>query len=127
MLLFGPNSLIPNLRAGPAQGQANFINPGILVLTAGFDAKITPKLRGTINTNYTRFMRTEVLEALLFQSGIKHGIGVDTGFGAQYRPFLNDNVVVNSGFGVLIPQAGFKNLYNGRTLYSGFVNVRLVF
>ena len=127
VLLFGPNSLIPNLRAGAAQGQANFINPGILVVTAGFDAKLTPKLRGTINTNYSRFMRTEVLETLLFQSGIKHGIGVDTGVGAQYRPYLNDNFVVNSGFGVLIPQAGFHNLYNGRLLYSGFVNVRLVF
>ena len=127
VVLFGPNSLIPNLRAGLFQGQANFINPGIFLVNVGFDAKITPKLRGTINTNYARFMRTEVLETLLFQSGIRHGIGIDTGFGAQYRPKLNDNIVVNSGFGILVPQAGFKNIYNGRTLYSSFVNVRLVF
>ena len=96
-------------------------------MNAGFDAKITPKLRGTINTNYARFMRTEVLETLLFQSGIRHGIGIDTGIGAQYRPKLNDNIVVNSGFGILVPQAGFKNIYNGRTMFSSFVNVRLVF
>ena len=127
MLLFGPNSLIPNLRAGLFQGQANFINPGIFLINAGFDAKITPKLRTTINVNYARFMRTEVLETLLFQSGIQHGIGVDSGFGAQYRPLLNDNIVLNTGFGVLVPQAGFKNIYNGRVLYSSFVNLRLVF
>ncbi len=127
VLLFGPNSLIPNLRAGLFQGQANFINPGIFLINAGFDAKITPKLRGTINVNYARFMRTEVLETLLFQSGIQHGIGVDSGFGAQYRPLLNDNIVLNTGFGVLVPQAGFKNIYNGRVLYSSFVNLRLVF
>ena len=127
VLLFGPNSLIPNLRAGPFQGQSNFINPGIFLINAGFDAKITPKLRGTINTNYARFMYTEVLQALLFQSSIRHGIGVDTGFGLQYRPALNDNIVVNGGFGVLVPQSGFENIYNGRVLYSGFVNVRFVF
>lgn len=127
LLLFGPNSLIPNLRAGLFQGQANFINPGLVLLNAGMDARLTPKLRSTVNVNYARFHRTEVLEAVLFQSGIRHGIGVDSGFGLQYRPLLSENVVVTGGCGVLFPQDGFQNLYNGRTLYSGFVNVRLVY
>lgn len=127
LMLFGPNSLIPSMRAGFFEGQANFINPGILLGNAGIDAKLTPKLRGTVNVNYARFMRTEVLEAVLFQSGIRKGIGVDAGLGAQYRPLLNDNLVVTGGFGALIPSGGFNNIYNGRSLYSGFVNVRAVF
>ncbi|HBY62795.1 MAG TPA: hypothetical protein DEH78_23475, partial [Solibacterales bacterium] len=45
VLLFGINSLIPNLRSSVFQGQANFINPGILLFNAGMDAKVTPKLR----------------------------------------------------------------------------------
>ena len=127
LLLFGVNSLIPNMRAGLFQGQANFINPGVILANAGFDAKLTPKLRSTINANYLRFHHTEVLEAVLFQSGIRHGIGVDTGLGLQYRPLLNDNIVVTCGFGTLFPQDGFKNIYNGRVLFSGFVNARVVF
>jgi hypothetical protein len=127
VFLFGPNSLIPNLRSSPFQGQANFINPGILLFNAGVDAKLTPKLRSTVNVNYSQFHRTEVLQALLFQSGIKKSIGTDVGLGLQYRPKLNDNIVVTGGFGVLAPGAGFNNIYNGRTLYSGFVLVRFLY
>ncbi len=127
LLLFGPNSLIPNLRAGQFEGQANFINPGILLLNAGFHAKIKPKLRGTLNLNWAKFNRTEVLEAILFQSHIHHAIGLDSGAGIQYRPLLNDNLVVTSGVGALAPGRGFKDLYTGRTLFSAFVNVRMVF
>jgi len=127
VFLFGPNSLIPNLRPGLFQGQANYINPGIFLANLGVDAKLTPKLRGTANLNYLRFHRTAVLETLLFQSGIKHSIGVDAGFGAQYRPKLSDNLVLTTGFGVLFPHQGFKQLYNGRTLFSAFVNMRFLF
>jgi hypothetical protein len=127
VFLFGPNSLIPNLRSSPFQGQANFINPGIILFNAGVDAKLTPKLRSTLNVNYSQFHRTEVLQALLFQSGIKKSIGTDVGFGLQYRPKLNDNIVVTGGFGVLAPGAGFNTVYNGRTLYSGFVLVRFLY
>jgi hypothetical protein len=127
VFLFGPNSLLPNMRAGLFEGQANFVNPGILLYNAGMDAKIAPKLKSTFNVNYAKFDRTEVLETVLFQTPIHSGIGVDAGCGLQYRPLLNDNVVVTAGFGALFPQDGFKDLYNGRVLFSGFLNVRLVF
>ena len=127
VLLFGPNSLMPNMRAGLFEGQANFINPGISLVNAGFDAKITPKLKGSLNVNWAKFNRTEVLEALLFQSHIRHAIGLDSGAGLQYRPLLTDNIVVTAGFGALAPGSGFKNLYTGRTLFSAFINLRMVF
>lgn len=127
VFLFGPNSLLPNMRPGLFQGQANFVNPGIVLLNAGMDAKLTPKLKSTVNVNYARFHRTEVLEAVLFQSGIRHSIGVDTGFGLQYRPLLNDNVVLTGGFGVLAPMSGFESVYAGKRLISGFVNLRMFF
>ncbi len=127
VVLFGPNSLMPNMRAGLFQGQANFVNPGVMLANIGVDAKITPKLRSTINLNYLRFHRTEVLEAVLFQSRIRHGIGADAGFGLQYRPLLSENIVLTGGFGVLIPHAGFKDIYNQRTLFSAFVLTRFLF
>ncbi|MBI3207560.1 MAG: hypothetical protein HYZ37_01505 [Candidatus Solibacter usitatus] len=127
VFLFGPNSLLPNMRPGLFQGQANFVNPGILLANVGMDAKLTPQLRCTVNVNYARFHRTEVLEAVLFQSGIHHSIGVDMGFGMQYRPWLSDNMVLTGGFGYLVPLEGFNNIYEGKKLISGFVNMRLFF
>jgi hypothetical protein len=127
LVLFGVNSLIPSMRAGLSQGQANFINPGVILVNAGIDAKLTPKLKATANANYLRFHRTAPLEALLFQSNIAHSIGFDFGFGLQYRPLLSDNIVITGGFGALVPHDGFKNVYNGQTFYSGFINMRLLF
>jgi hypothetical protein len=77
--------------------------------------------------NYARFNRTEVLQAVLFQGHIRHGIGVDSGIGFQYRPLLTDNIVIFAGFGALVPGQGFKDIYTGRTLFDGFINLRLVF
>jgi hypothetical protein len=125
--LFGPNSLMPTMRAGAFEGQANFLNPGVTLYNAGFDAKITPKLKSTLNVNWAKFNRTEVLEAVLFQSNIHHAIGLDTGIGLQYRPLLSDNIVVTGGFGALAPGQGFKDIYSGQVQFSSFVNVRLVF
>ncbi len=127
LVLFGINSLMPNMRPGLFQGQANFVNPGVMLANIGMDAKLTPKMRATINLNYLRFHRTEVLEAVLFQSRIRKGIGADAGFGLQYRPKLSDNIVLTGGFGVLIPHAGFKDIYNQRTLLSAFVVSRFQF
>ena len=98
-----------------------------MLLNAGMDAKLTPKLRSTVNVNFARFHRTEVLEAVLFQDAIPHAIGIDTGLGLQYRPLLSDNVVVTGGAGFLTPMRGFKDVYTGRTLLSGFVGLRLLF
>ncbi len=125
--LVSSNSLMPTLRSSKDEGQANFVNPGIMIFNAGADAKITPKLKSTFNLNYLRFDRTESLEALLFQSGIKHEIGWDVGLGVQYKPLLSENVVVTSGVSILKPGDGFKSIYTGQTLYSGFVLVRLLF
>ena len=125
--LFSFNSLLPSLRSNKIQGQASFVNPGITLVNAGVDAKLTPKLRSTFNANYLRFDRTEVLETILFQSGIKHSIGVDVAAGFQYRPLLNDNFVITGGFGVLLPSSGFAQIYPDKILYSGFLLTRFLF
>jgi hypothetical protein len=127
VFLFGVNSLIPAMRSSLFQGQANFINPGILVANVGVDARLKPTLRSTVNVNYARFHRTEPVEAVLFQSRIEKSIGVDAGFGLQYRPFASDNLLFGGGFGTLFPSAGFKKIYTGETLFSGFVQMRLLF
>jgi hypothetical protein len=125
--LTSPGSLIPSLRASKDEGQANFVNPGIFLVNAGADLDITPKLKGFANVNFLRFMRTESLEYLLFQSPVRHTIGVDYGLGLEYRPPLSENMVLTAGASALAPGQGFKDIYTARTLFSLFGSVKFTF
>ncbi|HEX8879992.1 MAG TPA: carboxypeptidase-like regulatory domain-containing protein [Candidatus Acidoferrum sp.] len=127
VLLTPPGSLIPSLRSSKEEGQANFVNPGIFVASAGADFDITPKWKGFLNFNYLRFERTEPLELLLFQSPIHHAIGEDAGIGVEYRPPLAENIVLTAGASSLQPAQGFKDIYTGRTLVSLFGSAKFTF
>lgn len=110
--LVEPGSLLPSLRSSRIQGQASFVNPGITIYNLGLDIDVTPKLRGFLNYNYLRFNRTEPLELLLFQPGIRHGIGHDLGLGFIYRPVLNENIILAGGVSGLLPGRGFTDIYS---------------
>ncbi len=125
--LTNPGSLLVSLRSNKEEGQASFVNPGIYIFNAGADFNLTPKLRAFINANYLQFDRTEPLQILLFQPGIRHSIGTDTGLGIQYRPPLTENIVITSGISNLVPGAGFEDIFNKRVLISGFITIRLTF
>ncbi|HXZ11073.1 MAG TPA: carboxypeptidase-like regulatory domain-containing protein [Candidatus Sulfotelmatobacter sp.] len=122
-----PNSLLPSLRSNKDEGQANFVNPGILLSNVGANFDITPKLRGFVNVNYLRFMDTEPLELLLFQAPIRHGIGVDSSVGVRYRPPLTENFSITAGAASLVPGQGLRDIYGGKTLWSLFTDFRLQF
>ncbi|MBI5761377.1 MAG: HEAT repeat domain-containing protein [Planctomycetales bacterium] len=114
--LFGVNlvqrqSLIPDLRSSKIQGQSNFVNPGLLLLNFGFDADVTPKTKFISNVNFLWFDQTAVLEQFVFQDHIEGRIGTDLSAGVEYRPFLNDNVILVGGVSWLIPGEGFKDIY----------------
>ena len=120
-------SLLPNMRSNKEEGQSNFVNPGIFLANAGADIDITPKLRGFVNFNFLRFMRTEPLEYILFESPIHHSIGEDLGLGVQYRPPLSENIILTGGASMLQPGRGFHDIYTGRTLFSVFGSAKFTF
>ena len=122
-----PNSLLPSLRSNKDEGQANFVNPGIFLANAGANFDVTPKLRSFVNVNYLRFERTEPLELLLFQSPIRHTIGVDSSIGVRYRPPLTENISITGGAAALVPGQGFRDIYGGKTLFSLFTDIRFQF
>ncbi|MGE0887552.1 MAG: hypothetical protein AB7P14_28865 [Blastocatellales bacterium] len=138
--LVEPRSIIPSLRSSKFQGQANFVNPGITIYNAGIDVDVTPKLRGFLNYNYLRFNRTEPLELVLFQPGIRHSIGHDLGAGFIYRPLLNENIILVGGASGLRPGTGFTDIYSSNcngtplgcgagtpTLWSAFLTLKFVY
>ena len=75
---------------------------------------LTPKLEGVANMNFLRFMHTEPLEDLLFQSPIRNNIGFDYSLGVEYRPPLTENIVVRGGVGALSPRQGFARYLYGQ-------------
>jgi hypothetical protein len=122
-----PNSLLPSLRSNKDEGQANFVNPGILLVNLGANFDVTPKLRSFVNVNYLRFEHTEPLELLLFQAPIRHSIGVDSSVGVRYRPPLTENFSITAGAAALVPGQGLRDIYGGKTFWSLFTDFRFQF
>ena len=138
VLLKAPGSLLPSLRSNKFEGQASFVNPGLLLAGFGLDLELTPKWKAVVNANYLRFHRTGSLELLLFQPGIRKDIGVDLGLGALYRPLLSENVVITAGATGLLPGNGFDDIYSSvcgapgcgadsKKLWNAFVQVKLTY
>ena len=138
VLLKAPGSLLPSLRANKFEGQASYVNAGLLLFGAGLDLQLTPKLRASLNASYLRFHQTGSLSFLLFQPGIRKDVGVDLGGGLLYRPLLSENIVVLAGFAGLFSGKGFDDLYSSTCgvpgcggsspkLYNGFVQLKLSF
>jgi len=125
--LVAPFSFIPDLRSSKEEGQANFVNPGLRLSNIGIDADLTPKLRGFVNASYLQFDHTQPLQLVLFQPRIHRAIGWDYGLGVNYRPPLSENIVLTTGVSALVPSAGYIDIYNARTLLSGFAGLRLQF
>jgi hypothetical protein len=125
--LDGRASVLPALRSSKSEGQASFVNPGVLMVNAGIDAELTTKLKLISNVNLLRFHRTETLQRLLFQGEIDKAIGIDLGGGFQYRPALNDNMVITAGVSALLPGTGFKQIFADKVLYSPFLVLTLMY
>ena len=121
-------SLTPDLRTSKDEGQPNFVNPGVQLITAGVDVDLTPRLKTIITANHIRLATTAPIEALLFQGNIHRTLGTDVSVGARWRPFLNQNVIVVGGVAGFKPGQGFKDIYeSGKTLYHVFTNLILTF
>ena len=116
------NSLLPDLKAGKELGQANFVNPGIRVYNMGVDFELLPELKLITNTSFLQFDEVAVLQDLRQNNAITRNIGVDLSAGFFYRPFLNNNVVIRTGVGVLLPGSGQASLFGDQVLYDAFTN-----
>jgi hypothetical protein len=113
--LVQPLSLLPSLRSSKTQGQANFVNPGIVIANLGYDVELTQRVKAVFNFSHLRFHRTEPLEYILFQNRIRHDIGQDLSVGVAYRPRLINNVTLNFGAAMLKPGRGFRDIYTDRS------------
>jgi len=128
VVLIDRGSLLPSLRSGKEEGQPNYVNPGLRLVTAGVDLDITPRLKTIVTINEAWLDQVEPLEEILFQGGIHRALGTDISLGAKYRPFLSNNWIITGGVAGFVPGRGFKDIYEDPgTLYHLFTNVTLQF
>ena len=127
--LSGRNGILPSLRSSKEQGQSNFVNPGLLLIGVGADFDVKPELRLTANISHLRFDETAVLGALRNERNPARELGTDFSVGAQWRPFYNQNVIINGSFSMLKLGEGLKDLFGDRKepFYSGFINAILTY
>jgi hypothetical protein len=126
------NSLFADLRSSKLQGQSNFVNPGLRLANAGVDFDVMPRFRSVNNVNFLWFDKTNSLETFLFQGKIDRDIGADLSAAVEWRPRLNNNVILIGGLSTLIAGGGFRQLYNrldGKVnpLVAEFIEVTLTF
>lgn len=128
VVLVDRGSLLPSLRSSKDEGQPNYVNPGLQLLTAGVDFHVTPRLDTLFNVNYIRLDAPQAIEGVLFQGNIHKELGTDVSVGARYRPFLSNNWIVTGGVAGFIPGRGFNDIYETtHTLYHAFMSVTLAF
>jgi len=133
--LVNANSALPSFRAG---GRSNFVNPGVLLLNVGADLILTPKVAVAVDASNISFADTGALfEALdadpnfTFPAGttsIDKSVGNEAAVALRWRPFLNENMVLEVGASGLVPGDGLKTL-TGKddTAYSARLNLLLVY
>ncbi len=109
-------SFFNSLKSSKAEGQSNFVNPGVIVLNAGYDAEVLPTLRTSFNFNALFFADTSSLEYFTNQTGIRQQIGYEINQFVQWRPFLNNNVIFSVGGSLFFPAGGFNDIYDDSQL-----------
>ena len=120
-------SLIPNLRSSKNLGQANFVNPGLLLTNIGATAELTPTATLIGNVNYLRFADTSSLRSIVGQRSVGENLGIDISLGLEYRPLLNNNIILKAFGAVLQPLDGFEAIYSDATLWHLGGEITLVY
>lgn len=123
------NGIQASLRSSKDEGQSNFVNPGLKLIGIGADFDLRPEVRVFTNVSHLRFAETASLAALRNQSITSDSLGIDYSVGFHWRPFFNQNMIINGSVAVLKPGDGLKALYgaNQGSLYSVLLNSVLSF
>ena len=113
--LNGRSSVLPSLRSSKTEGQANFVNPGVLLAQRRLGRRADAEAASRRSTSTAcASTRPKRCSGCCSRATIDKAIGIDAGVGFQYRPVLNDNLLITAGVSVFKPGTGFKQISDGR-------------
>lgn len=114
-------ALLPSLRS-KFTGMANHVNPGLVLVGAGADLRLSPKLKVVLNASKLRYAATDFMARLAGDEPVGADLGWDLSAGFKWRPLLNENVTVVGGLAMLKAGDGLTALLaEDATLASGFL------
>lgn len=120
------HSFLADLSSSKTEGQANFVNPGVMLVGGAMDFELTPTWRAQVGSSYLLFAETDTLETYLQVEDVDREIGVEVFASTQYRPLLTNNVLVTLGAAPFFPGQGFQKIYqSSEVLFSTFLEVTL--
>ncbi len=126
--LTNAGSPLPDLQSSQTQGKSNFVNPGLLQVGAALDLELTPRWRAAVGGSYLMFDDTASLETYLQLPEVEREIGTEFFAGTQYRPMLNNHLILSGGASMLLPGDGFARIYQSdEVVHALFVNVTLAY
>lgn len=126
------NSFLPNLRDNRFN-PSNFVNPGLLMATAGVDAVLTAKTVAFVNYNYMRFVAPAAIEQAIVVAGgaptdVDSDLGHDLTMGIVYKPYIIDNVTFTFGGSMMVQGEGMKDLTGeSDNLYTTFMAYTFIY
>jgi hypothetical protein len=112
-----------------ANDPVNFVNPGIFLLNAGFNANLTTRLQYQANVNYYHLMASEPVELKANKAKVGGNIGTEINMGLVYKPLIVDNIVIQFGASALRPGDTIKDLNGGDRdkLYTVFTAITAIY
>lgn len=114
-------ALLPSLRS-KFTGMANHVNPGLVLVGAGADLRLSPKLKVVLNASKLRYAAPDFMARLAGDDAVGADLGWDLSAGFKWRPLLNENVTVVGGLAMLKAGDGLTALLaEEATLASGFL------
>jgi len=119
----GRNGILNSLRSSKEEGQSNFNNPGTILVGAGGDFDLSPQVRVSANINHLWFENTSSLQVLRSEGSIPKDIGWDLSLAGIWRPKATQNIVGRLSAAVLVPGAGFKELFENKQRDDIYVSV----
>ena len=128
VILSNTFSFLPNLRTKAAD-PVNFVNPGIFLLNAGFQANLTTRLQYQANFNYYHLMASEPVELKAKKAKVGGDIGGEINMGLVYKPLIVDNLIIQFGASALRPGDTIKDLNGGDRdkLYTVFTAITAIY
>jgi len=115
-----------DLSSSKLEGQSNYVNPGLILIGAALDAELAPKWKANIGGSYLRLADTDTLEIFLESEDIPQELGWELFLATQYRPLLNNNIIVNVGVSPFFPGPAFRKVFEtGSVQYSVFAEFTL--
>jgi hypothetical protein len=134
LVISNGNSFLPNLRT-KFFNPSNFVNPGLLMLTAGVDTVLSTRTVAFVNYNYYEFDAPEAVEQGVrvknngLELDVDEEIGSDITIGVVYKPLIVNNVVLTFGASRFFAGTGLETLINDNDpdLYTAFSAFTLVY